>query len=97
MYPVPVRRDGGSAATLGSSAADLDPMPVEHQESAKAARPRTHLQSGIGKAKTYTDGTVRYGFFTSSGEPQCLEEALGNKDWKEAMDNEYMALVKNKT
>ena len=60
-------------------------------------RPRTRLQSGIRKAKTYTDGTIRYGCFTSSGEPQYLEEALNNKDWKEAMDNEYMALMRNKT
>ena len=45
-------------------------------------RPRTRLQSGIRKAKTYTDCTIRYGCFTSSGEPQYLEEALNNKDWK---------------
>jgi hypothetical protein len=32
-------------------------------------RPRTRLQSGIRKPKVYTDGTIRYNCFTSSGEP----------------------------
>lgn len=35
--------------------------------------------------------------FTSSGEPQSLKEALGSKNWKEAMDEEYTALMRNKT
>jgi len=63
-------------------------------------RPKTRLQSGIRKEKVYTDGTIKYGksaFLTTIGEPQCLEEALGSKHWKEAMDAEYMALMKNKT
>lgn len=34
------------------------------------ACPRTCLQHGIHKPKIYTDGTVRYGCLTSSGEPQ---------------------------
>jgi histone deacetylase 1/2 len=60
-------------------------------------RPRTRLQSGIRKPKVYTDGTIKYSCFTSSGEPQNLNEAFGNKHWKEAMDLEYSALMKNKT
>lgn len=55
------------------------------------------MQSGIRKEKIYTDGTVKYSCFTSSGEPQNLNEALGDKNWKETMDAEYMALTKNKT
>jgi histone deacetylase 1/2 len=58
---------------------------------------RTRLQHGIRKPKTYTDGTVRYVCLTTSGEPVNLQEALSNKDWKNAMDAEYMALIKNKT
>jgi hypothetical protein len=61
------------------------------------ARPRTHLRNGIRKDKIYTDGTVRYGFLTSTGEPCSIDEALGNEKWKEAMDAEYTALMKNKT
>jgi histone deacetylase 1/2 len=61
------------------------------------SRPRTRLQSGIRKEKVYTDGTIKYSFFTSSDEPRNLEEALNDKNWKKAMDSEYMALMKNKT
>lgn len=64
---------------------------------ASPSRPKTRQQSGIRKPKIYTDGTVRYGYFTSSGEPQSLNEALENKNWKNAMDLEYSALMKNKT
>jgi hypothetical protein len=60
-------------------------------------RPKTRLQRGIRKPKVYNDGTVRYGCFTSNGEPQNLEEALGNKNWKQAMDLEFSALMNNKT
>ena len=59
--------------------------------------PRTRLQSGIHKEKVYTDGTIKYGFLTSSGEPQNLEEAMHDRNWKAAMDSEYLALMKNKT
>ena len=31
------------------------------------------------------------------GEPQTLQEALGDDRWKNAMNEEYMALKKNKT
>lgn len=59
--------------------------------------PRTRLQGGIRKPKVYTDGHIRYANFTSSGEPQCVDEVLGTKHWKEAMDVEFDALMKNKT
>jgi len=55
------------------------------------------LCCGVRKPKVYTDGTVRYGLFTSTGEPQALEEALGDTNWKHAMDAECDALMKNKT
>jgi hypothetical protein len=56
----------------------------------------TRLQAGTRKPKVYTDGTIRYGFFTSSGEPKNINEALGDDNWKNAMDVEYSALMKNK-
>nr|AAK55460.1 putative gag-pol polyprotein [Oryza sativa Japonica Group]AAP54977.1 retrotransposon protein, putative, Ty1-copia subclass [Oryza sativa Japonica Group] len=71
--------------------------PSESAQLSEVMRPKTRLQSGIRKEKIYTDGTVRYSCFTSSGEPQTLHEALGDKNWKEAMDSEYQALMKNKT
>lgn len=43
-------------------------------------RPHTRLQSSIRKEKVYTDGTVKWSGFTSSGEPQSLDEAFTNKN-----------------
>ena len=60
-------------------------------------RPRTRLQDGIRKAKKYSDGTVRYGFLTATGEPNTVDEALENTNWRKAMESEYQALMKNKT
>ena len=49
-----------------------------------------------------TDGTVRYGKtkfagLTTTEEPHSLHEAFESKQWKNAMDEEYSALIKNKT
>jgi histone deacetylase 1/2 len=66
-------------------------------ESSAPQRPRTRLQSGIRKDKVYTDGTVRYSLFSSTGEPYTVEEALSDSHWKAAMQTEYDALIKNKT
>lgn len=61
----------------------------------------TRSQHGISKPKEYTDGTVkynpRYGLLTEVGEPSTLQEALSNKNWKNAMDKEFSALMHNKT
>lgn len=43
---------------------------------------RTRAQHGIVKPKHYTDGTVRYGLFCATREPENLEEALGDPKWK---------------
>jgi histone deacetylase 1/2 len=58
---------------------------------------RTRLQRGIKNPKKYTDGTIRYGMFTSTGEPCTLTEALGDENWCNAMNEEYKALMDNKT
>jgi histone deacetylase 1/2 len=71
--------------------------PAAATNAPEISRPMTRLQAGIRKPKVYTDGTIRYGFFTSSGEPQNINEALGDKNWENAMDLEYSALMKNKT
>jgi hypothetical protein len=77
----------------GSSVA----APENSQELSLSMRPHTRLQSGIRKEKVYTDEMIMYGCFTSSGEPQNLGEAVSDKNWKDAMDSEYTALMKNKT
>jgi hypothetical protein len=48
-------------------------------------RPCTRLRDGIATH-------VKYGCFTSTGEPQSLSEALDDPNWKLAMDAEYEAL-----
>jgi hypothetical protein len=60
-------------------------------------RTKTRLQIGIQRPKVYTDGTFWYGCFTSTREPQGLDEALHDRNWKQAMDVEYSALMNNKT
>jgi histone deacetylase 1/2 len=62
-----------------------------------AAPPRTRLQKGIRQPKQYTDGTVRYGLTVSTGEPRNLPAALSDPNWRSAMQDEYDALMSNKT
>jgi hypothetical protein len=87
---------------------DAGVMPIPDFDSSSAStpapnvepivsRPKTRLQRGIHKPKIYTDGTIKYGFLATSGEPRNLDEALQNSNWKEAMQAEYLALMKNKT
>lgn len=40
---------------------------------------------------------VHFGGIAFTGEPNGLEEALKDKNWKLAMDGQYGALMKNKT
>jgi hypothetical protein len=58
---------------------------------------RTRLQGGIRKPKEFTDGSVRYGNVAISSEPLNLHEALTVPHWKMAMNDEYSALMRNKT
>jgi hypothetical protein len=60
-------------------------------------RPHTRLQAGIHKPKNYKAGTVHYGCFAQASEHRSLEDALADKNQKNAMDSEYDALMKNKT
>jgi uncharacterized protein YcnI len=60
-------------------------------------RPHTRLQSGVSKPKKFTDGTVQYAYFCSTGEPSTTAEAFADSRWKAAMDEEYDVLLKNNT
>jgi hypothetical protein len=57
----------------------------------------TQAQHGIIKPKSYTDGTIRYGLLTTTGEPTSVQEALGDPNWKKAMNSEFASLQANKT
>lgn len=60
---------------------------------------RTRLKDNIVCTKEYKDGTVRYTpskhAFITTVEPTDHLEAMENADWKDAMDIEYTALIKN--
>jgi histone deacetylase 1/2 len=62
-----------------------------------ASRPVTRASRGIRKPREYTDGTVRWGLSVVSTEPPNLQVALQDPKWKNAMDEEYHALMKNQT
>ena len=81
---------------------DLDAStPIEESAgtgaSQASSRRVTRLQQGIRRHKVYTDGTVRYGNLAVTAEPANLSEALKNDHWKQAMDYEYSALMRNHT
>jgi hypothetical protein len=78
---------GFPASGGGSSAASGSPVPTCH----------TRAQHGISEATIYTDCTTRYAFTFMTGEPETLEEAFEDDNWRQAMDNEIQALHKNKT
>jgi hypothetical protein len=79
--------DGSSAAQQGSTAS-TEP---------EAQRVRTRLQSEISKPKIYTDGTIRYANLSSTSEPENLDEALNDPNWRKAMQEGITALHKNGT
>jgi hypothetical protein len=62
-------------------------------------RPRTRLQHNILKPKVFMNGTMRYDKLDmiATREPNTLNEVLSDSNWKSAMDEEFSALVKNKT
>lgn len=59
--------------------------------------PRTRAQARIKKPKQYIDGTICYGLSVATDEPKDFSTALADAKWKQAMDAEYIALMKNKT
>ena len=73
------------------------PVPSANVEAPSPPRRRTRMQQGIIKPKKFTDGTIRYGNFCATGEPENLQEALDDPRWKKAMEEEYTALKRNQT
>jgi histone deacetylase 1/2 len=92
-------KDADTGTTFRSSAPDslaaVPAVPVSD-------RPRTRLQSGISWPKIVTDGRVWYDHILfanlcSTDEPTDYRVALADPKWKAAMDEEYSALINNKT
>jgi histone deacetylase 1/2 len=78
----------GSHAGSSVHSPPAQPEPIRH---------RTRLQSGITKPRLDVNGTIKYSLACSTGEPTDVQEALGDSHWKQAMDEEYNALVRNNT
>jgi hypothetical protein len=58
----------------------------------------THLWHNIRKPKQRTDGTITYSVTRVSGsEPASHIDALKNPLWRQAMADEFHALIQNKT
>ena len=107
--PAPATPTASSPAT-SSTAPAASPEAAGHESNVESdvsasnspepsvpARHRTRLQSGITKPKKFFDGIIRYGMFSSTGEPDSLQEALEDPTWKKAMQDEYDALLRNGT
>jgi hypothetical protein len=97
---------GSSTAELGlpslSSVRDLSSVPdlqigASLSTAVSPGHHGTRLQHGISKPKIYTDGTVRYSLFSTTGEPQHYSKAMQDERWKKAMDIDFDALLKNDT
>jgi hypothetical protein len=99
--------DRGPAPGSGASGSST-PMPMRqspapmrraaHHAPQPPLQVQTRIMKGIRKPHVYNDGTVRYGMLAaSSGEPGSLADALQNENWRKAMEEEYDALLKNKT
>jgi hypothetical protein len=80
-----------------SSTASAQPRQQPSASSPEVLPHRTRLQGGIRKPKVFTDETVRYGNLAVLSEPYNLQEALSVPQWKQAMHDEYSALLRNKT
>jgi hypothetical protein len=80
------------AATRGRS--ESTSSLTQQNQSESVQRPVTRLSKGIKHPCVYTNGTIRYGMLTITGEPSSLSVALSNDNWKYAMDIEFDALVK---
>jgi hypothetical protein len=65
----------------GTSRGHMVPASSSSQQPA-VQRPHTRLNEGIRQPRVYTDGTIRYGMLTTTGEPSSLIEALSDANWK---------------
>jgi hypothetical protein len=99
--PIPGIATGVSAYRIDPlMQSPLDPVPESFAAAAPVpvpSPPCTRLQDGIQKPKVYSDRTMCYSYFATSGEPYMVQQALNSPSWKAAMVDEYKALLRNKT
>ncbi|XP_071679843.1 uncharacterized protein [Lolium perenne] len=86
----PTRSAPGSTPDVAGSS-----VPIQNAAS-YVPRVTSRLQTGKIQPRQYKN-MVRYANLATSGEPGNLDDALKNENWKRAMDEEYEALMVNKT
>jgi hypothetical protein len=86
-----------SSTEVGSAASVDSGQNVEHAPASSPPGVRTRLQKGIRNPKKYTDCTIRYGMLSSTGEPCSTSDTLKDPNWRQAMQDEFNALIENNT
>jgi histone deacetylase 1/2 len=106
---LPQRCSGSLAAASGSSVAGPSastPVAIAPTRSSAAVlaapsttvtRPATRSQHGIVQPKRRSDDTVRWCNLAMTEEPSSIDEALQDKSWTLAMNEEHSALINNHT
>lgn len=94
----------GLAATVGNSTTTASGSMVPPTPTTLVHQMTTRLGANISLPKEYHDGTIRYPInrrtFSAEkeqSEPTDHVEALQDENWKQSMEEEYQALLKNET
>lgn len=96
--PPPDNRSGQNIATADHVLAASVSAPPEAVPQSSSHRYGTRLKNDIRKPKIRTDGTMTYFVTrTSADEPSSPAEAMQQPMWRQAMNDEYQALLNNNT
>ncbi|WVZ92938.1 hypothetical protein U9M48_038968 [Paspalum notatum var. saurae] len=86
-----------ASSSLDPAASPTELPPDAEERSSPAATPRPSTASSSAHGGEIQQQQQRPTTRLQSGEPPSLDEALHDKNWKNAMDIEFSALQKNKT
>jgi hypothetical protein len=96
--PTDSSADSDFVGPIGSPVAPGSPIAADNQQINIVHPYGTRLRNNIRQPKTRTDGTVTYSVSrVSSSEPSSHVTAMEHPLWRLAMQDEFDALIKNKT
>ncbi|XP_071685491.1 uncharacterized protein [Lolium perenne] len=97
----PSSRDSTSLESAPPSADDTEPNPDDRHGPGPSHQMRTRQCAGVVRPVKLFDGIVRYDAtkrsFLAVAEPGNLADALATPEWRSAMNDEHVALLKNAT